>query len=134
MLAALLIFAGTYLVLAIGRLPGFRLDRTGATIIGATLMIVCRVLTLEEAYRADRLRHHHPAVRHDDRGRQPAALGFLSRRNCLGGGTRAPTDPAAGGDRLRVGVLLCVLRERHHVPGDDAAGARSSNRIAAESG
>src|SRR2546430_4103083 len=52
MLAALLIFAGTYLVLAIGRLPGFRLDRTGAAIIGATLMIVCRVLTLEEAYRA----------------------------------------------------------------------------------
>ena len=52
MLAALLIFAGTYLVLAIGRLPGFRLDRTGAAIIGATLMIVCRVLTVEEAYRA----------------------------------------------------------------------------------
>ena len=51
-LPALLIFGGTYLVLAIGRLPGFRLDRTGAAIIGATLMIVCRVLTLEEAYRA----------------------------------------------------------------------------------
>jgi Na+/H+ antiporter NhaD/arsenite permease-like protein len=51
-LPALLIFGGTYLVLAIGRLPGFRLDRTGAAIIGATLMIVFHVLTLEEAYRA----------------------------------------------------------------------------------
>ena len=28
------------MVLAIGRLPGFRVDRTGAAIIGATLMIV----------------------------------------------------------------------------------------------
>jgi Na+/H+ antiporter NhaD/arsenite permease-like protein len=52
MLAALLIFAGTYLVLAIGRLPGFRVDRTGAAIIGATLMVAFDVLTFEEAYRA----------------------------------------------------------------------------------
>ena len=52
MTAALLIFSGTYLVLAIGRLPFFRVDRTGAAIIGATLMIAFRVLTLEEAYRA----------------------------------------------------------------------------------
>ena len=52
MLAALLIFSGTYFVLALGRLPLFRVDRTGAAIIGATLMIGFRVLTLEEAYRA----------------------------------------------------------------------------------
>ncbi len=51
-LTAILIFAGTYLVLAIGRLPGFRLDRTGAAIIGATLMIALHVLTFEEAYAA----------------------------------------------------------------------------------
>jgi DNA-binding transcriptional LysR family regulator len=31
-LTALLIFAGTYFVVAIGRLPGFRVDRTGAAI------------------------------------------------------------------------------------------------------
>src|SRR4029078_12883370 len=49
MLAALLIFAGTYLVLAIGRLPGFRVDRTGAAIIGATLMVACNVLTVSDA-------------------------------------------------------------------------------------
>ena len=35
-MAAILIFAITYLVLAIGRLPGFRIDRTGAAIIGAS--------------------------------------------------------------------------------------------------
>ncbi len=52
MLTAFLIFLGTYLVLAIGRLPGFRVDRTGAAIIGAALMIAFNVLTFEEAYAA----------------------------------------------------------------------------------
>jgi Na+/H+ antiporter NhaD/arsenite permease-like protein len=51
-LAAYLIFAGTYLVLAIGRLPGFRVDRTGAAIIGASLMLAANVLTVQEAYTA----------------------------------------------------------------------------------
>src|SRR4051812_41008307 len=52
MTAAYLIFAATYLVLAIGRLPGFRVDRTGAAIIGASLMLATNVLTVEEAYAA----------------------------------------------------------------------------------
>jgi len=51
-LAAILIFAITYLVLAIGRLPGFRVDRTGAAIIGASFMVGVNALSLEEAYRA----------------------------------------------------------------------------------
>jgi Na+/H+ antiporter NhaD/arsenite permease-like protein len=51
-LAALLIFAATYLVMAVGRLPGFRVDRTGAAIIGASLMIGAGVLTVDEAYAA----------------------------------------------------------------------------------
>ncbi len=50
MLTALLIFLGTYLVLALGRLPGFRVDRTGAAIIGAGLMIAFNILTLDEVY------------------------------------------------------------------------------------
>jgi Na+/H+ antiporter NhaD/arsenite permease-like protein len=52
MIAALLIFLGTYLVLTIGRLPVFRMDRTGAAIIGASLMIAFRVLTMDEAIRS----------------------------------------------------------------------------------
>jgi len=51
-LTAFLIFAGTYLVMAVGRLPGFRVDRTGAAIIGASLMLAANVLTVEEAYAA----------------------------------------------------------------------------------
>ena len=51
-LYAILIFAATYLVLAIGRLPGFRVDRTGAAIIGATLMVALNVLTVADAVEA----------------------------------------------------------------------------------
>jgi Na+/H+ antiporter NhaD/arsenite permease-like protein len=49
---ALLVFLATYFVLGMGRLPGLRIDRTGAAIIGASLMIAFNVLTLDEAYRA----------------------------------------------------------------------------------
>ena len=51
-LAAILIFAITYLVLAIGRLPGFRIDRTGAAIIGASFMVGVNALSVEDASKA----------------------------------------------------------------------------------
>jgi Na+/H+ antiporter NhaD/arsenite permease-like protein len=51
-LAAIIIFVVTYLVLAIGRLPGFRIDRTGAAIIGASFMVGANALSLNEAYSA----------------------------------------------------------------------------------
>lgn len=51
-MAAIFIFVATYLVLAIGRLPGFRIDRTGASIIGAAFMVGVNALTLDQAYRA----------------------------------------------------------------------------------
>jgi Na+/H+ antiporter NhaD/arsenite permease-like protein len=52
LLTAFLIFAGTYLVIAMGRLPGFRVDRTGAAIVGAALMVAFNILTVDEAWRA----------------------------------------------------------------------------------
>jgi Na+/H+ antiporter NhaD/arsenite permease-like protein len=51
-LAAIIIFLAVYLVLAVGRLPGFRVDRTGACIIGASLMIAFGVLDFKQAYAA----------------------------------------------------------------------------------
>jgi Na+/H+ antiporter NhaD/arsenite permease-like protein len=45
---AILVF--TYLVIAIGRAPYLRVDRTGAAIVGATLMIASGVISLDEAY------------------------------------------------------------------------------------
>ena len=51
-MTALLIFVATYVTLALGRFPGLRVDRTGAAIIGASLMIGFDVLTFEEAMAA----------------------------------------------------------------------------------
>jgi Na+/H+ antiporter NhaD/arsenite permease-like protein len=49
---AITIFLVTYVAIAIGRLPGLRVDRAGAALIGAALMVGCGVLSLEDAYRA----------------------------------------------------------------------------------
>src|SRR5215468_7287546 len=51
-LVALVAFVGTYLGLALGRLPGFRVDRTGVAIIGATVMVVAGVLPWDKAVAA----------------------------------------------------------------------------------
>jgi Na+/H+ antiporter NhaD/arsenite permease-like protein len=51
-LAAILVFLATYAVVAIGKLPGTRLDRAGAALLGASLMVACGAIPLEEAYRA----------------------------------------------------------------------------------
>ena len=52
MLVPALIFVGTYLAVAFGRLPFLRIDRTGVALIGASLMVASGTLSLEEAYRA----------------------------------------------------------------------------------
>jgi Na+/H+ antiporter NhaD/arsenite permease-like protein len=49
---ALIIFLLTYVVIAIGRPPLFRIDRAGAALIGASAMIVSGVLDIDAAYRA----------------------------------------------------------------------------------
>jgi Na+/H+ antiporter NhaD/arsenite permease-like protein len=47
--AAVAIFAASYVVIAIGRLPGFYLDRAGSALLGAALMITLGGLGLGEA-------------------------------------------------------------------------------------
>lgn len=49
---AIAIFLATYVAIAIGRMPGLRVDRAGAALTGAALMVGCGVLSLEDAYRA----------------------------------------------------------------------------------
>jgi Na+/H+ antiporter NhaD/arsenite permease-like protein len=49
---AVTIFAATYLIIAIGRLPGFHLDRAGAALLGASLMVGAGVLSMDQAYGA----------------------------------------------------------------------------------
>ena len=51
MLTAAVIFTATYVVVALGRVPGLRLDRTGAAVVGAAFMIAFHVVSAEEAFR-----------------------------------------------------------------------------------
>jgi Na+/H+ antiporter NhaD/arsenite permease-like protein len=50
--AAGVIFVGSYLALAIGRIPGLSIDRAGIALVGAGLMVASGALTLEDAYKA----------------------------------------------------------------------------------
>ncbi len=52
MAAAIAIFAATYAVIAFGRMPGLRIDRTGAALLGGALMVATGAIPLEAAYRA----------------------------------------------------------------------------------
>ena len=51
-IAAVAIFIATYVVLAIGKVPIYRIDRAGAALLGASLMVAAGVLTTDEAYAA----------------------------------------------------------------------------------
>src|SRR5690242_3153398 len=51
-LASAAILVLTYGGVALGRIPGLRLDRAGIALLGASSMLAAGVLTPEEAYRA----------------------------------------------------------------------------------
>jgi Na+/H+ antiporter NhaD/arsenite permease-like protein len=50
--ATAIIFILTYTGVALGRIPGLRLDRAGVALTGAALMMAVGAITPEEAYRA----------------------------------------------------------------------------------
>ena len=50
--AAIAIFAATYLVIAIGRLPGFHIDRAGSALVGAALMLALGAVSLDDTMQA----------------------------------------------------------------------------------
>ena len=51
-IVAVAIFVATYTVLAVGKIPLYRIDRAGAALLGASLMVGTGVLSAEEAYAA----------------------------------------------------------------------------------
>ena len=48
-----IIFGLTYLGLALGKVPGLRIDRAGIALVGATLMLVTGMLTVNQAFSRD---------------------------------------------------------------------------------
>jgi Na+/H+ antiporter NhaD/arsenite permease-like protein len=51
-LAAAVIFAASYVAMAVGRVPGLAIDRAGVALVGASLMVASGALPLGEAYKA----------------------------------------------------------------------------------
>jgi len=51
-IAAAVIFVGSYLALALGRIPGLQIDRAGIALVGAGLMVASGALSLDEAHAA----------------------------------------------------------------------------------
>jgi Na+/H+ antiporter NhaD/arsenite permease-like protein len=50
--AAAVIFAASYLALAVGKIPGLSIDRAGVALVGASLMVASGTLSPAEAYKA----------------------------------------------------------------------------------
>ncbi len=48
LVAAVTIFIATYAVIALGKIPIYRLDRAGAALLGGSLMVATGVLTIEQ--------------------------------------------------------------------------------------
>ncbi len=51
-IAAGAIFIGSYLALAVGKVPGLAIDRAGVALVGACLMVACGAIPIDEAYKA----------------------------------------------------------------------------------
>jgi Na+/H+ antiporter NhaD/arsenite permease-like protein len=49
----LVLFSATYLGLALGKIPGLRMDRAGIALVGATLVLITGLLTFDQAVSAD---------------------------------------------------------------------------------
>ena len=88
-LAAGVIFAASYLALALGKIPVLAIDRAGVALVGACLMVAAGALPLDGRVPCRRSRHDHPAARHDDRGRQFAPVRFLRAGDRVGWRARA---------------------------------------------
>ena len=58
---AVAIFAATYAIVALGKIPVYRIDRAGAALLGGSLMVAAGVLTLDRGLSRGRLQHHHAA-------------------------------------------------------------------------
>ena len=120
-LAAVVIFALTYVAVAAGRIPGLSVDRPSAALLGAVLMVAAGVLTPAEGGRAVNgdtlgllLGTMILSAYLGEAGFFRWASGWILR--AFAGAARAPV-----GDRLHGGRALGAPRERHRLPDADAA-------------
>ena len=115
-IAAAIIFAVSYLVFALGKLPGMKIDRPGMAIIGAVLMVAFGIV------RADQ------ALRFIDFGTLVLLFSMMvSSAVCASpaSSTGSPATsvmppqaaPSAAHGHLHHRRAVGILRQRHHLPG-----------------
>src|SRR5437660_238185 len=119
LVAAYAIFLTSYVVFAIGKFPGFKIDRTGAAIIGAVGDGCVSNRSAGGGTVLHRLRHYRPAVL-DDANRWESPPGWFFRVERGDGTSTTESRIPASGGHLHVRVSLGVLRERHCLPSDGA--------------
>jgi Na+/H+ antiporter NhaD/arsenite permease-like protein len=106
--AGVIFFVGSYLALAIGRIPGLSIDRAGIALVGAGLMVASGALPLEDAYKAVDLDTITLLL-----GMMivvaSATFGLLCCRHCLGDGARPATFDPVGAVVATSGVFSAFL-------------------------
>ena len=120
-----ILFMLTYIGLAVGKVPGLYMDRAGIALVGATLMLVTGMLSLEQAVSTDSIDYKTLCLLFG----MMVVVGFLR----LSGFFQQMTASALRHIRTPVGLLavtdhavrraLGVSHQRHRVPDAYAAGA-----------
>ena len=118
-LAAYLIFFGSYFVFALGKFPGMKIDRPGAAIIGAVLMVAFRIVSADDALRSIDfativLLFAMMVVVANLR------LGRVLRAHRRVDRPAAPSSPPAADGHPDLRPVVRVSRERHRLPGHDS--------------
>ena len=123
--AAVVIFAMTYLVVAIGRLPGLRLDRAGAALVGASLMVASGVLPLDQVPNVIDFKTIILLLGVMIVVANLRLSGFFRLVNGWVVNARPPPNRAADGRDPGLGSAVGIPGKRHDLPGDDSARPRS---------
>ena len=121
-LLTLAIFAGAYVGLALGRLPGFRVDRTGVAIIGGALVVVVAGVAHLGARPSPRVDAHTLVLLF---GMMIVAAylrlsGFFGLVTCGRSAARKARVGLLAPDHRRGGRALRAVRQRRDLPGAGA--------------
>jgi len=104
---ALAAFMWTYVGLALGRVPGFRVDRTGVAIIGAAVMVVTGVIPWDRAVASVDAKSVIPTFGEPARGWLILAMASTLAGNLtlLGSVANLIVVEVARGERVQVGFV-----------------------------
>jgi hypothetical protein len=132
-IATAIVFILTYAGIALGRIPGFRLDRAGIALTGAALMMAIGAIAPEEAYRAVNLDTLVLLLGMIIVVAHLRLSGFfrLVTRWALGAGACALALDFARHRRDDRRCVLGVPGQRRRMPGHGAAGDRGDALVAA---